>query len=54
VGNNFEKTHEVKLEHFSTLSSTTWKNDWRCGQQQGKMFGIVGNNEEELQQHIFW
>jgi hypothetical protein len=23
----------------------------RCGQQQGQMFGIVGNNAEELPQH---
>ncbi len=40
-------THELKIEQFSLLLPTTWKNDWRCRQQHGTFFCIVGHNTEK-------
>jgi hypothetical protein len=42
-----KNTHELKLEHFSALLPTTQKNGWRCRQQRGTFFCVVGNNTEK-------
>jgi hypothetical protein len=35
--------HELKLEQFSALLPTTWKNDRRCRQQPETFFRVMGN-----------
>jgi hypothetical protein len=43
-------------EKWLALFATTWNTFLRCGQQRGKIFGIVGNNADELPQrrtHFF-
>jgi hypothetical protein len=37
-------------EKLSALQATTWNIFPLCGQQRRKMFGVVGNNVEELPQ----
>jgi hypothetical protein len=53
-----KNTHELKLEQFSALLSTTQKNEatmWKifphCGQQLRKMFSVVGKKAEESPQY---
>jgi hypothetical protein len=46
-GHNTEKHTLTGISDFYVLLPAMWKNYWRCLQQPGTFFRIVGNNAEK-------